>query len=309
MNARTSPELLQRPAATPGGEPSGAPKLDASTAQFVQDMVSGRIALPMMPRVVMAALATLRRDDVNLATLATELEADPVLSSRVLRLANSSHFMGRRNVASISDAVAVVGLHALQTLVVACGAQAAFADVPGVNLSHFWQSAVTAAASARQIARRARVDAEAAYAAALLQAVGHLILCRAYPQQAVQVFSSLRSYWGRPLAEQEARAFGVTHPRVSAAWVDHIGMPEAVVHAIEHSLEPVDESAGSKRRLADVVQLACAVTAALANGDAQAADVGRAEQGLVQSLGLDEYMAGDDFSTDFAELRTLPAPL
>ena len=123
---------------------------------FINDVLAGRVALPMVPDVVMRVLGTMRRDDASLSQIADQLELDPVLSSRVLRLANSSFFAGRRSLSSISDAVGVIGYKSLETLVIACGAQAAFADVPGVNLRQFWLMAVASATSARQVARRLR---------------------------------------------------------------------------------------------------------------------------------------------------------
>ncbi|MDB5877152.1 MAG: hypothetical protein JWQ41_566, partial [Variovorax sp.] len=57
---------------------------------FIQDVMAGRVKLPMVPRVVARVLAVIREPDASFAEVTDELEQDPVLSSRVLRLANSS---------------------------------------------------------------------------------------------------------------------------------------------------------------------------------------------------------------------------
>lgn len=231
---------------------------------FIDDVLAGRVTLPMMPKVIQRVLSVMRHDDSSLNQIANELEQDPVLSSRVLRLANSSFFSGRRSMASISDAVSVVGFKSLETLVIACGAQAAFADVPGVNMRQFWQSAAVTASAGRQIAQRLGVNRETAYSAGLLQGVGHLILCQCHPEKALEEFSSMRSLWGAELAAKERAAFGVTHPQVSALWVDRIGLPAAVASAIAHSLDPMDITGLTLGR---VVQLASSVAAAVSSGD------------------------------------------
>ncbi len=275
--------------------------------KFIDDVIAGRILLPMVPRVVQRVLAVLRQDNASLQQISAELEQDPVLSARVLRMANSSFFGGRRSVASISEGVHLIGFRSLETLVIACGAQAAFSDVPGVNLRQFWMTALLTAASSRQVAQRLRVDREAAYSAGLLQGVGHLILCMSHKEEALRHFTSMKSLWGTALAERERSAFGgVAHPEVSAMWVDKLGMPAPVVHAIEHSLDPLDQT---HHVLARVVQLACSIATALNAGDSAEGAAKKMEEGLVQALKLGDYVTSADFATDFADLKTQPAAL
>lgn len=271
---------------------------------FIDDVLAGRVVLPMVPDVVLQVLGVIRRDDSSLAQIADQLELDPVLSSRVLRLANSSFFAGRRSMASISDAVSVIGYKSLETLVIASAAQAAFAQVRGVNLRQFWLLAVATATSARQVARRLHADADTAYSAGLLQGVGHLILCQCHPADAEQAFSSMRSLWGAALAEREQAVWGVHHAQVSALWVDKLGMPPVVGEAIARSVDPL---AGSHHTLGRVVQLACHVAGAIGTGDTAEQAAQAIDAALVELLDLDQYIGGDDFATDFASLRDLPA--
>lgn len=274
---------------------------------FIDDVLAGRVALPMLPDVVLRVLGTLRQDDSSLPQIADELALDPVLSSRVLRLANSSFFGGRRSMASISDAVNVIGFKSLETLVIACGAQAAFTQVPGVNLRQFWLLAAATASSARQVARRLRADADTAYSAGLLQGVGHLILCQCHPAQAEAGFSSMRSLWGSNLAAQELALWGVHHAQVSALWVDKLGMPAAVAQAIAHSLDPLAPSPGGQHTLGRVVQMACHVAGAIGTGHSAEQAARAVDAALVELLDLEQYLDGDDFVDDFAHLKGLPA--
>lgn len=274
--------------------------------KFIDDVLAGRVSLPTVPRVIERVLTVMRQDDASLADVADEIEQDPVLGSRVLRLANSSFFAGQRSHASIADAVSVIGFRSLQTLVVASGAMAAFVQVPGVNLRQFWMTAVITASSARQIARRLGVDAETAYGAGLLQGVGHLILCQCHPQAAEQGLARYQALWGFRLAEREVELFGVAHPAVSAIWVDRLGVPAAVVEAIAHSLEPLDRGAP---KLGRVVQLASGVAALVSAGETVESAVEIIDAALLAVLDLEGYLESPDFGTDFADLSTLPAPL
>lgn len=273
---------------------------------FIQDVMAGRVKLPMVPRVVKQVLAVIRKPDASFADVTEELEQDPVLSSRVLRLANSSFFGGRRSLASIEDAVSTVGLNSLQTLLIASGAMAAFVEVPAVNLRQFWMVSVISASSARQIAARADVNGEMAYCAGLLQGVGHLILCQSHPDEALGAMLGYRTLWGQELALVEAAAFGVTHPMISAIWADRLGLPREVVAAIRYSLEPID---GAAPNLGRVVQLASNVAASVSAGVSVEDAIGRVDMALVQRLNLETYVSSGRFGTDFDELQSLSVPL
>lgn len=273
---------------------------------FIQDVMAGRVKLPMVPRVVERVLAVIRKPDASFAEVTEELEQDPVLSSRVLRLANSSFFGGRRSLASIEDAVSTVGLNSLQTLLIASGAMAAFVEVPAVNLRQFWMVSVISASSARQIAARADVNGEMAYCAGLLQGVGHLILCQSHSDEALGAMLGYRTLWGQELALVEAAAFGVTHPMISAIWADRLGLPREVVAAIRYSLEPIE---GAAPNLGRVVQLASNVAASVSAGVSVKDAIGRVDMGLVERLNLETYVSSGRFSTDFDELQSLSVPL
>ena len=129
---------------------------------FIQDVLAGRIQLPMVPRVVQRVLAVSRDPEASFSEVTREIEQDPVLASRVLRLANSSFFGGRRSLSTIDDAVTTIGIASLQTLLIASGAMAAFVDVPAVSLRQFWTVSVVSASAARRIAVRLGVDPEQA---------------------------------------------------------------------------------------------------------------------------------------------------
>jgi HD-like signal output (HDOD) protein len=272
---------------------------------FIQDVLAGRIQLPMVPRVVQRVLAVSRDPEASFSEVTREIEQDPVLASRVLRLANSSFFGGRRSLSTIDDAVTTIGIASLQTLLIASGAMAAFVDVPAVSLRQFWTVSVVSASAARRIAVRLGVDPEQAYCAALLQGVGHLILCQCHPRQAVAALPGYRLLWGSELAVVEQQAFGVSHPAISAIWVGRLGLPTEVVEAVRDSLAPL---LVVFPRLGRVVQLACSVAASVAAGETVEQAIERVDVALVAVLHLETYLHGKSFDTDFGELRSVSLP-
>ena len=199
---------------------------------FINDIAAGKVELPTIPRVVQQLIAALRDPDVDSRTIGEALSQDPVLSAKVLRLANSSFFGGKRSMASIDAAVALIGVSALNRLIIACGVSASFGAIPGIDLPTFWRDALIAATAANKLSPRLGADAEEAYVCGLLHATGHLILCQTYPEIADLMFTGFATVRGAELAEIELGAFGIDHPAVGAMWVETLGFPQSVADTI-----------------------------------------------------------------------------
>ncbi len=250
-------EPMKRAAET---RPANAPR----TPNFINDIAAGRVELPTIPRIVQRLMAALRDPDVDARKIGEALSQDPVLSAKVLRLANSSFFGGQRSMASIDAAVAMIGTQALNKLVVACGVSSSFKEIPGIDLPTFWRDALVAATAASKLAPRLQADAEEAYVCGLLHATGHLILCQTYPDIANHMFTGFAVVRGAELAEIELGAFGIDHPTVGALWVETIGFPQPVADTIRKSAQPLADSDGP---LDLALRSACLLAAAVARKD------------------------------------------
>jgi HD-like signal output (HDOD) protein len=213
----------------------------SNTPRFIEDVAAGRVELPVIPAIVQQLMAALRNPNVDARQIAQALARDPVLTTKVLRLANSSFFGGQRSMSSVDSAVGLIGIAALNRLVVACGVSSSFEDVQGIDLPLFWRDSRVAANAALKLAARVDADADEAYLCGLLHAVGHLILCRTYPEIAQAMFIGFAPVRGAELAAIEMEAFGIEHPTVGALWVESIKFPKTVADSIGNSLRPPQE--------------------------------------------------------------------
>lgn len=254
----------------PTKKAAAAPKpAGPRTPNFINDVAAGKVELPTIPAVVQKLMAALRDPEVDARKIGDALAKDPVLSAKVLRLANSSFFGGQRQVASIDAAVAVIGVQALHRLIVACGVSSSFGEVPGVDLPTFWRDSLVAATAAHRLAAPVGADPQEAYVCGLLHATGHLILCQGYPDIAQAMFAGFAVVRGAELAAIEGDAFGIDHPTVGAIWAETIGFPQVVADTIRHALV-ASADGGSPLELA--LRGACALSASVAGGvDAAAA--------------------------------------
>ena len=274
----------------------------ATMPSYVGDALRGELRLPAVPRVVRRAIELLREPGASMHLLAEELAQDPIMSSKVLRLANSPYYAGGRSVASIADAVTVVGTQSLYTLIIACGLKSVFVEVPSVHMRDFWLNAIVTAGAARSLARLSGADPEQAYLAGLLHRTGHLILCQAFPVQAAENFSASRMIHGERLARKERDSFGASHLEVSAHWCEGLRLPEAVGDAVQGYLTPEQTSPDS---LASHVCIAARLAASVDAGDTVADAMAQADGNLLRFARIDIERFERDFAAQYADIRQL----
>ncbi len=241
--------------------PINAPAPAVRTPNFIADIAAGRVELPTIPRVVQRLIAALQDPDVDARAIGEALSQDPVLSAKVLRVANSSFFGGQRSMASIDAAVALIGTQALHRLIVACGVSSSFVAIPGIDLPVFWRDALVAATAAQKLAPRLGADPEAAYLCGLLHATGHLILCQSYPEIAQAMFSGYATLRGAELAAVETDCFGTDHANAGALWAEALGFPQAVADSLRQRLQP---PTATDRPIDATLRAACTLAACAA---------------------------------------------
>jgi len=249
------------------------------TPRFIDDVAAGRVELPTIPRVVQQVIAALRDPEVDARRISRALSQDPVLSAKVLRVANSAHFGSTQPMASIDAAIARIGTQALGRLVVACGVSSSFKTIPGIDLRIFWRDALVAATAAHRLAPTLGADPEEAYLCGLLHAAGHLILCQSYPDIAKAMFEGFEIARGSELAAIERDAFGIDHPQVGALWVQTLGFPATVADTIGKCAQtPADTDTA----LDAALRSGCALAAAVALAQAPDAALATLPAGLRQ---------------------------
>lgn len=210
-------------------------------------------ALPVVPEVAARLIATFGRDDVDLDSITADLERDPALVARLLRQANSALFRLLRPVHSARDAVMVLGFNRVRALVVAAAVQSRFPAPPGMDLERFWSYSFVAASVARRVCVPRRLDDNVAFTAALLHAVGELVMHQVMPE-VMRDLDRTCPWYALERAGAEYQALGYAYAEVGAALAQHWRLPRLLVQAIEQHLAPLHRESADP--LAAVVHLA-----------------------------------------------------
>jgi HD-like signal output (HDOD) protein len=194
-------------------------------------------ALPPVPRVLHSLIASFRREDISARAIAEQLENDPVLSAKTLRLANSAYFHVSRSILSLDDAVSMLGFVMVRNLVLAAGMGLAFKDVPGLDLRQFWRHSLCTAAGARWLAGQTDVNADLAFMTGLIQGLGHLVL-RAGDAKALAALDGECAPLDPRRADCERRVLGFHHGQVAAALARRWNFPAVIADTLAAVPEP-----------------------------------------------------------------------
>jgi HD-like signal output (HDOD) protein len=207
--------------------------MDAS----VLDQLKRSAAIPSMPQVVTRFLEIVQEPDFHYHDVTELLSSDPGAASDILRLANSSLFGVTRKVTALDQAVALLGIKRVRSLVlgryiVDCIHRS---KSKTVDRRYYWQRSLTTAALAAKLADTlAPEHREETFVSGLLADIGIMVLDEAMPEAYRLMAEQYRPGGRVNLAASETALLGSSHAEVSGVVLDHWQLPETVCEAVRH---------------------------------------------------------------------------
>ena len=232
----------------------------------IKDLLSQTDKLPNIPEVVRELIQALNNPDINCDEISQKVTKDQTLSLKILRLVNSAHFGLSRKVASIDEAVVMLGMAKLKTLVIASGFANSASDVEGIDLPLFWCDSFQVAELARWIAEmtEGEVDPDLAFTAGIIHNIGQLLLHMAQPNRAMAI-KTLISTAGISRGKAEFDRLGFTSADAGHALLESWKFPEPLALAIKYQNNPADLERDPQ--LSAVLKLACLINCESKTGD------------------------------------------
>jgi HD-like signal output (HDOD) protein len=254
-------------------------------------------ALPTAPKVVEELISSFEDANVMVEEIAAKLSLDPVLSAKLLRLANSAYYHVSRRIGNVEDAVRMLGFVTVRTLVISSGLVGGFKTVPGMDLKRFWRYSLHTAVAAKWLAKKVGVNTDLAFTIGMMHAIGQLVMHAGLPAEAQEMDQTVGPYHGGRMAAETA-AFGFNYSEVGAELAVRWKFPDIFADAIRSF--PVPDS-----RMAGVIHVAtwCAQAEELKLDPEQRAASLPAE--VAQGLGL----SGDELLVEMPGLGELSAGL
>lgn len=204
--------------------------------------------LPSPKGVALALLNLMQQDDVTIKDIARVVQTDPALSGRLIKFANSLNFNPRRPIASISEAVMVVGLPMVRQLVLGFSVLSSHRNgqCGAFNYQEFWSSSLATAIANQALSAQAKTSSEETFTCGLLSGIGRLTLATLFPEKYAEVLNAAVS--PDELLRLEHEQFDTDHNELSAALLKEWGFPAILIETVCHHEFPEkgDFQAGSR---------------------------------------------------------------
>jgi HD-like signal output (HDOD) protein len=208
----------------------------------LSDLLAMPAALPSIPKVVALLMSELNRDEPDLRTVNQLVNTDPGLATRVLQLANSAHFNLSGRIGSVSEALAIMGINHVRSLVSTAALSGAFKAVPGIAMPQFWRYSLDVAKISRALAGNVRENQGTAFTAGLIHASGALVMHLGMGEAVLALDKTVPPLDLRR-ARAEQRTFGFAWGQVGAGLCSAWCFPQQIVDALQYQHAPFDNEA------------------------------------------------------------------
>jgi HD-like signal output (HDOD) protein len=195
--------------------------------------------LPTIPKIVQKLIASFNSEDISSSEIAHQIESDPALSAKLLRLANSAYFHVSRTVGTVDEALRMLGFVMVRNLVISSGMVAAFRNTPGINLPRFWRYTLYTACTARWLAARAEENGDMVFTLSMMHGIGQLQMHLCMPPDLLAPIEAQAGVLDPRRAEVESASLGFHYGQVSSELARIWNFPDALIAALAHVPDPL----------------------------------------------------------------------
>ena len=205
--------------------------------------------LPSMPASCMAIMAELQSEEASIQQVAGLIAGDLGMAAKILQMVNSAFFGLYRRVNDVKDAVMLLGLDAIKTLVLSINVFSAFnpRQMPFLDVGALWEHSLATGGYAKQIAtcrRLGREQATAAFLAGMLHDIGKLVLAVNFSDVYRRFLGTAPTAPDQRLA-REREAIGTSHAEIGAYLMGLWGLEPTILTAIAFHHRPRDSQTAS----------------------------------------------------------------
>lgn len=208
----------------------------AQTKIDIEELVKSN--LPLMPGSA-ARISSLFQDiNVSSSKLAEVISYDPILTARILRLANSSLYFLQKEVTTLQRAIDVVGMKAVYEIMIIGLAADSFAkeirDTAQGRL--IWKHSLAVALLSRELSQVLGLrGTEEAFICGLLHDIGKILLLQ---NDFLRFSDVLKEHSENAMLHAENEAFGYNHAQIGSLVAHRWGLPDDVCHTILNHHNP-----------------------------------------------------------------------
>lgn len=204
-------------------------------------------SLPAMPIIAQKLLALKLDTDQDEQQMLLLIAQDPLISARIIGLANSPLIAASRKINTVKDASLLLGLKRVHSVATGLAIMSKMNQSGGrLNIHALWEHnmgiAFAMLAIARAMPAKMRPHDDLTFLAGLLHDVGYLVLAHLDVERSDELQTRMVTESGRLSLSIEHEVVEVTHDELGAELVRHWNLPEEIIAAIRfhHDVQKSD---------------------------------------------------------------------
>jgi HD-like signal output (HDOD) protein len=239
-----------------GNEPGAA--VMSTTTEKREQVVGAAIReishIATLPEVTLKIIELVEDPKSTASDLHKVIAGDPALSSRILKVVNSSFYGLPGQIASINRAIVLLGLNAVKNIAIAASLAKLFRGgelTPRFSAKSLWEHSNACAAACKIITDTLKIGlSDEAFLAGLMHDIGIMVEMQYDRQKLIEVIESLGvNGQGVPvvsLLEAEERVYGANHQHFGSALCEKWKFPRCLSLVTGHHHDPLALAADSR---------------------------------------------------------------
>ncbi len=180
--------------------------------------------------------------DTEIKDLSKVIGADQALTTTILKYCNSAQYGFARKIATINDAISVIGFKSLKKIIFTIVCKGSFTkQMEGYGLveGELWRNSVSCAVYSRHIATMIKYhDPDQAFTAGLLRDIGKLIL-HEYVREDYDKILNIINEEEISFTEAEEKILNFNHCKIGAMVADKWSLPQLLTDTIKYHHNPL----------------------------------------------------------------------
>jgi HD-like signal output (HDOD) protein len=231
--------------------------------------------MPPLPNVAHRVLQIVRDPEYSIDTLVQVVRTDPALTTRILKLCNSSLYGLAQDITDVGNAVAYLGTRNLVKLVLVTCTASYFRDVPASTYAEpkeLWRHTMGCATACQLLAEHCGYEQPAtAFTAGIVHNVGKVALAQAVDETVMARVGVGDSPAGDSYVQLERDTLGLDHATAGGIVTESWNLPVEIRRAVRNhhdaNMLSTDSELTSLLHVGDLMVLQLGIGVAFANVD------------------------------------------
>lgn len=195
----------------------------------LQDFIVDRTKLPTPSVIALKILESIRDEEKSFSDLEKIIMADPALTARILKIANSAFYGLSHPVDSLQRATTLIGTKNLENIALSFVIVKNFRDAPqgSFDIDLFWRRSISNAVAAEILSEKLGHNNSDMFISGLLQDIGVLVMFLSDPASYSQMLDDKRIK-GMSVCAAEKGKFEFDHTEVGSFILKSWNLPEKV---------------------------------------------------------------------------------